>query len=114
MRREKRDVEALTAALRMEAAQAACDPCGAALVFLLHEAADTIDALRGEALTITRGDLEALVAAFAREHFSYNDGGAAALRVYHTLAEAVETDAPAIAILAPSNQPTTPPQRTDQ
>jgi hypothetical protein len=104
---QKRDVEMLTAALRMEAAQAACDPCGAALVFLLHEAADMIDALRGEALTIARGDLEALVAAFAREHFSYNDGGAAALRVYHTLAEAVETDAPALAILAPTNQPPT-------
>ena len=54
-----------------------------------------------------------VVAAFAREHLSHNDGGAGALRVYHTLAEAVETDAPALAILAPTNQPINKPQRTD-
>jgi|GraSoiStandDraft_4_1057263.scaffolds.fasta_scaffold24152_7 hypothetical protein len=53
-------------------------------------------------ITIERSDLAALVAAFAREHFSYNGQGAAALRAYRLLAEAVETDAPTITLADPA------------
>lgn len=63
-------------------------------------------------ITIDRSDLAALVAAFAREHFSYNGQGAAALRAYRTLAEAVETDADAITLSPPNHQTTKPKDRT--
>ncbi len=55
-------------------------------------------------ITIDPVDLAALVAAFSREHFSYNGQGAAALRAYRLLAEAVETDAAAI-VLSTVNHP---------
>lgn len=55
---------------------------------------------------IERSDLAALVAALAREHFSYNGQGAAALRAYRVLEEAVETDATRI-LLTPAAAPAT-------
>jgi hypothetical protein len=57
-------------------------------------------------ITIERSDLAALVAALAREHFSYNGQGAAALRAYRVLEEAVETDATRI-LLTPAAAPET-------
>lgn len=108
----KRNAEELARDLRLIAVRTAFDPCGQALTAIVFEAADMLDELRGAALVIERGDLEALVAAFAREHFSYNGQGAAALRAYHVLAEAVETDADAIAF-SPTNHQTDKPQRTE-
>lgn len=100
----KRDAGELAAALRTRAGHLGGAPFEApATAAMMIEAADMIDELlRGSALVIERGDLELLVAAFAREHFSYNAQGAAALRAYRTLADAVETDAPAIVINAPT------------
>jgi len=57
-------------------------------------------------ITIERSDLAALVAALAREHFSYNGQGASALRAYRVLEEAVETDAARI-LLTPAAAPAT-------
>lgn len=113
----KRNAEELADALRVRASYLGGERFEApATAAMMHEAAAMLDELRGAALALERGDLEALVAAFAREHFSYNGQGAAALRAYHVLAEAVESDADAIAIarrVAPTNQPTTNPQRTE-
>lgn len=103
-----RTAEELARDLRGRASLLTGEPFEApATAAMMHEAADMLDALRGAALAIEPGDLAALVAAFAREHFAYNGQGAAALRAYHTLAEAVETDAAAIA-LSPTNQRTEP------
>lgn len=105
----KRNAEELARDLRIRASHLGGEPFEApATAAMMHEAADLIDELRGAALALERGDLESLVAAFAREHFSYNGQGAAALRAYRTLAEALETDAAAIAIsLAPTNHQAT-------
>lgn len=115
MKLPKRNAEELARDLRVRASFLCGERFEApATAAIMHEAADLIDELRGAALALERGDLESLVAAFAREHFTYNGQGAAALRAYHALAEALETDAAAIAIsLAPTNQQTSNPQRTE-
>ncbi len=60
-------------------------------------------------ITIDPADLAALVLMLEREHFGYNDRGAAALRAYRGLERAVADDAAAIVISA-TNQPTTKPK----
>ena len=65
-------------------------------------------------ITIDRGDLAALVAALAHEHFSYTGQGLAALRAYRLLQHALETDARKIALSPPNHQLTNSPnQRTE-
>lgn len=64
---------------------------------MMREAADHLDA-PGRRIVLERSDLAALVASLAHEHFSYNGIGAAALRAYWKLQEAVEHDATAITL----------------
>jgi hypothetical protein len=54
-------------------------------------------------ITIDPDDLAALVERLDREHFGYNDRGAAALRAFRGLEAAVDNDAAAIVLS--SNQP---------
>ncbi len=80
---------------------------------MMIEAADRLDP--PGVLELDRSDLAALVANLAHEHFSYNGIGAAALRAYWKLQEAVEHDAAAIDLLDSPSQQTTKPtnQRTE-
>lgn len=95
----KRDAETLARDLRVRALHLTGAGFEApATADMMREAADLLDELRGAALALERSDLAALVVSLASEHFPYNERGAAALRVYHVLAEAVEGDAGAIAI----------------
>lgn len=75
-------------------------------------------------ITIDPDDLVALVVMLEREHFGYNDRGAAALRAYRGLEAAAVGKVSAIAITpfassggdslnAPTNQPTDNSQRTE-
>ena len=95
----KRSAEELAAALRARADLLGGDRFEApATAAMMHEAADMIDELVSAALALELPDLANLVANLASEHFPYNERGAAALRAYRVLAEAVETDAAAITI----------------
>jgi hypothetical protein len=75
-------------------------------------------------IEILHADLVALVVMLEREHFGYNDRGAAALRAYRGLEAAAVGKVSAIAITpfassgassldSPTNQQTNKPQRTE-
>lgn len=76
---------------------------------IMREAADLLDPLA--TISIARSDLAALIAKLASEHFTYDGQGAAALRAFHGLQEALETDENTIALDSPNHQ-TTKPSRT--